>query len=311
MKRNQSGFAQIIVAVLVIVGLIGGLYLVQHQTIFKPHAQEITISPPTPLPQPSTGLTCNSQLTDFSVSDSCSGTLNGFRSVHFACNGAEYDDSAVSINPNACRSLTDWVIHATSVCQNLCPHSPTPSPVASEPRVCAQVLTAAVSPIGQCQVFPTPCEVPDSWTRIGGSECPVPTPAPSLNPVGTPSASSCRINMSASAVMSDGSIQITGNNGTLVVDHAPVDITLNWQSANDTDGKLYADGGNWGPGNVDTSSNNYTVSPQGPGQYQYNLTCLGADQNRSTSYIKVVVQSQDTATTSCQLSVFGFCLPSF
>lgn len=43
-------------------------------------------------------------------------------------------------------------------------------------RVCAQVITPAISPTGDCEDFPTPCYVPVDWTPV--DSCPVPTPAP-------------------------------------------------------------------------------------------------------------------------------------
>lgn len=37
-------------------------------------------------------------------------------------------------------------------------------------RVCAQVITPAVSPLGECKEFPTPCDVPENWTKV--ESCP-------------------------------------------------------------------------------------------------------------------------------------------
>lgn len=37
-------------------------------------------------------------------------------------------------------------------------------------RICAQVITPAVSPEGECREFSTPCDVPDDWKRV--NSCP-------------------------------------------------------------------------------------------------------------------------------------------
>lgn len=37
-----------------------------------------------------------------------------------------------------------------------------------EPEVCAQVITFARNPVtGQCEAFPTPCDVPEGWELCG------------------------------------------------------------------------------------------------------------------------------------------------
>jgi len=33
-------------------------------------------------------------------------------------------------------------------------------------RACAQVITNAISPSGECRTFPTPCDVPEGWTTV-------------------------------------------------------------------------------------------------------------------------------------------------
>ncbi len=40
----------------------------------------------------------------------------------------------------------------------------------SEPAVCVQVITPAVSPLGTCREFPTPCDVPADWKKV--DKCP-------------------------------------------------------------------------------------------------------------------------------------------
>jgi len=42
--------------------------------------------------------------------------------------------------------------------------------VQEEESVCAQVITPAVSPAGECKKFPTPCDVPDGWEVV--DKCP-------------------------------------------------------------------------------------------------------------------------------------------
>lgn len=39
-----------------------------------------------------------------------------------------------------------------------------------ERPICAQVITSAISPEGECKEFPTPCDVPEGWERV--EECP-------------------------------------------------------------------------------------------------------------------------------------------
>ncbi len=39
---------------------------------------------------------------------------------------------------------------------------------------CAQVITPAVSPEGECKKFPTPCDVPEGWKKV--EECPATSP---------------------------------------------------------------------------------------------------------------------------------------
>ncbi len=43
--------------------------------------------------------------------------------------------------------------------------------------MCIQVITPAVSPHGECQIFPTPCDVPSDWKKI--SSCDLVKPAES------------------------------------------------------------------------------------------------------------------------------------
>lgn len=40
------------------------------------------------------------------------------------------------------------------------------SPIEKVDQVCAQVLTPAVSPDGQCREFPTPCDAPLDWQKV-------------------------------------------------------------------------------------------------------------------------------------------------
>ena len=51
---------------------------------------------------------------------------------------------------------------------------PIPSAVREriQERVCAQVITPAISPENECKEFPTPCDVPEGWRKIG--KCPTP-----------------------------------------------------------------------------------------------------------------------------------------
>ncbi|MBU4298712.1 hypothetical protein KJ636_01600 [Patescibacteria group bacterium] len=45
-------------------------------------------------------------------------------------------------------------------------------PPSNRGRVCAQVITPAVSSDGTCKEFPTPCEVPSDWKKV--DKCPIP-----------------------------------------------------------------------------------------------------------------------------------------
>lgn len=53
---------------------------------------------------------------------------------------------------------------------------------------CAQVITPAENPsTGECQEFPTPCDVPTGWTVVDACEDePEPTPTPTPTPTGSP-----------------------------------------------------------------------------------------------------------------------------
>lgn len=55
--------------------------------------------------------------------------------------------------------------------------SSSPSPTISKPprsdegRFCIQVITPAKNPqTGECREFPTPCDVPEGWDKVGS--CP-------------------------------------------------------------------------------------------------------------------------------------------
>ncbi|MDD2822481.1 MAG: hypothetical protein PHQ59_00190 [Candidatus Daviesbacteria bacterium] len=59
---------------------------------------------------------------------------------------------------------------------------PTPTS-APEPKTCAQVITSAMNPLtGNCEEFPSPCEVPSGWTLNCTSPVVTATPTQSPNP---------------------------------------------------------------------------------------------------------------------------------
>jgi hypothetical protein len=115
--QSQKGIAHIILIIIILAaGLLGGLYLVQHPTVFKPRAD-------------TNGSQCTSVLAVFSTSNTCQlagrgGT--GFTTIDYRCNlnGA----STHSTITGDCRSEDDWRLYAQSQCNNLCTNSNTLPP---------------------------------------------------------------------------------------------------------------------------------------------------------------------------------------
>lgn len=67
-----------------------------------------------------------------------------------------------------------WIIYVESIQkraftlpfrqQNLTTQTPTPT---KKPGICIQVITPARNPqTGECKQFPTPCDVPEGWTKV-------------------------------------------------------------------------------------------------------------------------------------------------
>jgi len=157
MRFNQKGIIHILVLVILLAGLLAGVYLVQQTQIFKPRAQ--TISGPITTPAP----ICKSRISSFAVSNPCDEINNGFRVVTYSC---QIDSGKVNtqVNKNEkCYSIADLSLIAEKACINLC-FEPTISPTPIG-RVCAQVITTACSPkdLSICKDFPTPCDVPEGW----------------------------------------------------------------------------------------------------------------------------------------------------
>lgn len=68
-----------------------------------------------------------------------------------------------------------YIIYPLQPFQSGKPPSPLTSPTISKPpgsdegRFCIQVITPAKNPkTGECQEFPTPCDVPEGWDKVSG-----------------------------------------------------------------------------------------------------------------------------------------------
>ncbi len=145
-KLGQTGLIQYIVLFVLAVGLVGGLYLVQHPTILRPHAEELTnIGVGSSNPQ-----SCNARLASLSVSNPCDEIANGFRTIQYTCNN---NPGTFTDGRGACMSIQDLMALAQHVCEAQCsvnaptptPSQPTPTSVPGSNVVTCEVHTSSIS----------------------------------------------------------------------------------------------------------------------------------------------------------------------
>ena len=127
---REKGIVHLLIPIILVIGLVAGLYLVQNTQIFKPKAFGGPISGPIVN-------VCRSNLTYFSVSDSCTSIQNGFRRAYFSCEGSTVQNEVAPDEGRAgggypvlpqevCKPIHDWVKRAVDACASICP-SPTPT----------------------------------------------------------------------------------------------------------------------------------------------------------------------------------------
>lgn len=131
---REKGVVHLLVPIILAVGLLVGLYLVQNTQIFKPKAYGGPISGSVNI--------CKSNLTYFSVSDSCDEVQNGFRSAYFSCQGRS-ERSKVAPDEGSsggdggptpvCKTINDWVKRAVDGCASIC-KNPSPSSTSTESK---------------------------------------------------------------------------------------------------------------------------------------------------------------------------------
>lgn len=120
---NQKGVAHILVLVILVVGLVAGLYLVQHPQIFKPRAYDKFGGGP--ISRPISGpIVCKEGLNSFAVESPCGD--DQFAGVTFQCHdgqvfnlGSKEKDSTegAELLVNGCKTSEEWSAIAKKACQ--------------------------------------------------------------------------------------------------------------------------------------------------------------------------------------------------
>ena len=164
-RFGEAGIAQILVVLILILGLFGGLSLVQQTQVFKPRAQGPVSAPIAP------PFACNERIESFSISEPCDEVHNGFRTAQFTCSieiNLDEDEVGKQGGQRNCRSAEEWLGLAISSCSRLCPKPPLPSPIPQPPPFWPP--------------FTSYCTTTNEYYPFW-QECPSPTPTPQPVPV--------------------------------------------------------------------------------------------------------------------------------
>ena len=178
-KVGQKGIAQILVLVILIGGLVVGLYLVRQTQIFKPKAT----SPPFTAGETSFTLSTNS--TEVSVDQKFAVDLL----VRTDTDAANLFVAKINFPKDLLEVsgiVTENGPHVTDD-RNLEPPEFGGEFGGGGGTVCAQVITPAMNPsTKECKEFPTPCDVPEGWEKVVNCVQPEPTQKPIPTPTCQP-----------------------------------------------------------------------------------------------------------------------------
>lgn len=180
---GQKGIAQILVVLILLGGLLTGVYLVGETQIFKPRATSVLISAPI-------GPTCRSRISNFSVDEPCDAVQNGFLEAKFTCQAQiEFPDlNTQGGGPGReCRTIEDWVRIADQACNEIC-QLPVPS-LEPFPPVCPAEFPRCD---GELLEVPDPSGCPRYiCVNISPFQIPQPIPVPTTPPSCPPWAPYC------------------------------------------------------------------------------------------------------------------------
>lgn len=122
---NQKGIAHVLVLVILVVGLVAGLYLVQHPQIFKPKAYEKFGGGPISRPI-SSPIVCKEGLNSFAVESPCGDDL--FAGARFQCHDGQVfnlgskeegvsAEGVAEVTVEGCKTSEQWSAIAKNACQ--------------------------------------------------------------------------------------------------------------------------------------------------------------------------------------------------